>query len=172
VDSAAPANTSPMLEYSTSPLPSDVLDQLAALLRGVNRKSGACTTDSTKDSVCKVKLDGLVDSGNCRDGCHRAERGHRIRQRSAGPNHFSFQVDAAPTLPSAITGLQFDRQSVAAGSSYSANVSGSSVLTSQYSLMFGLPRREVALPLLSRIGKRESQRITLFLLVHLREVGR
>src|SRR5262249_12605479 len=60
VDSTVPANTSLMLEYSTSPLPSDVLDQLAALLRGVNQKSGACTTDSTKDYVCKVKLDGLT----------------------------------------------------------------------------------------------------------------
>src|SRR5262245_16045820 len=41
VDSAVPANTSLMLEYSTSPLPSDVLDQLSALLRGVTQKSGA-----------------------------------------------------------------------------------------------------------------------------------
>jgi hypothetical protein len=44
---------------------------------------------------------------------------------------FTFQVDAAPALTSVITGLQFDRQSVSAGSSYSANVSGSDVLTSQ-----------------------------------------
>jgi hypothetical protein len=44
---------------------------------------------------------------------------------------FSFQVDAAPTVASAVTGLQLDRPSVAAGSSYSANVFGSNVLTSQ-----------------------------------------
>jgi hypothetical protein len=44
---------------------------------------------------------------------------------------FSFQVDAAPTVASIVTGLQFDRQSVAAGSSYSASISGSDLLTSQ-----------------------------------------
>jgi len=59
VDSAAPVNVSLMLEYSTSPLPPDLLDQLSALLRGVAQVPAACTTDSTKDYVCKVKLDGL-----------------------------------------------------------------------------------------------------------------
>src|SRR5262249_46373857 len=54
---------------------------------------------------------------------------------------FSFQVDAAPTEASVITGLQFDRQSVAAGSSYSASVSGSDLLTSQtfFDVRFTVP---------------------------------
>src|SRR5262249_7952720 len=44
---------------------------------------------------------------------------------------FTFKVDAAPTEANAATGLQFDRQSVGAGASYSSTVSGSASLTSQ-----------------------------------------
>src|SRR5262245_61091824 len=60
VDSAAPTNTPLMLEYSTSPLPADPVEPLVALLRGITQKFGACTTDSSRDHVCKLKLDGLT----------------------------------------------------------------------------------------------------------------
>jgi phosphodiesterase/alkaline phosphatase D-like protein len=60
VDSAAPATTALTLEYGTSPLPPDPLNELTALLNGVTQRSGACTTDSTKDYVCKLKLTGLT----------------------------------------------------------------------------------------------------------------
>src|SRR5262249_12289254 len=60
VDSDAPANTPLMLEYSTVPLPPMVLNPLSAALRGVTQRPGACITDSTKDYVCKLRVDGLA----------------------------------------------------------------------------------------------------------------
>jgi phosphodiesterase/alkaline phosphatase D-like protein len=60
VDSAAPANTSLMLEYSTVPLPPAVLGSGAAIFSGITQLPGACTTDSTKDYVCKLKVQGLA----------------------------------------------------------------------------------------------------------------
>src|SRR5262245_60547471 len=60
VDSDAPANTSLMLEYSTTPLPANPVDPLVAILNGITQRPGGCTTDSTKDFVCKLKLDGLT----------------------------------------------------------------------------------------------------------------
>jgi len=44
---------------------------------------------------------------------------------------FSFQVDAVPATVSVIASLRFDRQSVAAGSSYATTISGSDALTAQ-----------------------------------------
>src|SRR5262245_40353919 len=46
-DNDAPANTPLMVEYSTSPLPAEKLDQVSALLRGITQLPGACVTDST-----------------------------------------------------------------------------------------------------------------------------
>jgi phosphodiesterase/alkaline phosphatase D-like protein len=60
VDSSAPANTSLMLEYGTAPLPANLVDGLSALLNGITQRPGACTTDSTKDYVCKVKVEALT----------------------------------------------------------------------------------------------------------------
>src|SRR5262245_11724361 len=59
VDSAAPANTSLTLEYSTAPLPPAVF-QGPFLPSGVAQLPGACTTDSAKDYVCKLKLERLT----------------------------------------------------------------------------------------------------------------
>ena len=57
MDSAAPANTPLMLEYSTTPLPTRCRGGFS---RRLTQLPGACTTDSTKDYVCKVKVDGLT----------------------------------------------------------------------------------------------------------------
>jgi phosphodiesterase/alkaline phosphatase D-like protein len=46
VDSAAPANTTLTLQITTDP----------AFAAGITQLSGACTTDSTKDFVCKVAV--------------------------------------------------------------------------------------------------------------------
>ena len=62
VDSDAPANTPLMLEYSTAPIPPTLLNPLLAALIGVTQRPGACTTDSTKDYVCKLRLDGLASN--------------------------------------------------------------------------------------------------------------
>src|SRR5262245_43148624 len=60
VDENAPANTSLTLEYSTAPLPPGAFNSVSAALSGVTQVPGACATDSSKDYVCKLKLDGLT----------------------------------------------------------------------------------------------------------------
>src|SRR5262245_40668289 len=50
VDTAAPANTPLTLEITTDP----------AFLSGIMQISGACTTDSTKDFICKLDVNNLV----------------------------------------------------------------------------------------------------------------
>src|SRR5262245_57808448 len=62
VDSNAPANTSLMLEYGPAPLPTEPVNPLMALLNGIIQRPGACTTDSAKDYVCKLKLDNLTSN--------------------------------------------------------------------------------------------------------------
>src|SRR5262245_61057634 len=56
VDADAPANTALTLEYGTAPLPAGSLSATAAAAAGVTQLSGACTTDSTKDYTCNVKI--------------------------------------------------------------------------------------------------------------------
>src|SRR5262245_22036417 len=60
VDADAPANTPLTLEYGTAPLPAGSLSAAAAAAAGVTQRSGACTTDSTKDYTCKAKIEGLT----------------------------------------------------------------------------------------------------------------